>query len=198
MLWIPDTAGGATNGSPLTEDDERLIARKASQLVAKKWFPESDREDIEQDLRLRLWRSLAKYDPSKGPRSIYCAVVVKRRTVSLIEGMRAAKRRTLAKSRCSHGTDEDRKSALDLADASARTAHQGCRSRGDHEQLELRTDLATVLNTLDATERRLAEQLKEQSIPKAAKKVGMPTTSARRTIRTMRLRFEQADLRDYL
>ncbi len=45
---------------------EQVIKAKAKQLVGRYGFTESDREDIEQELRLRILRRLQDYDPERG------------------------------------------------------------------------------------------------------------------------------------
>ena len=86
--------------SPSSEGDEpiidqftaRLIRRKAHQLVGRAGFTRSDREDIEQELRLKILKHFSSYDPQQGHRHAFVTAVVERHAANLLRNKQAEKR----------------------------------------------------------------------------------------------------------
>ena len=74
------------------EYGEWLIRHKARQLVGREGFTESDREDLEQELRTDLLLRLPKYDAERASRKTYIARLVDHKVATIIEARRAAKR----------------------------------------------------------------------------------------------------------
>jgi len=70
----------------------RCIRRKAAWMAARPGFTRFDREDIEQELALRLWQSLGNFDPTKGNSGAFIATVLRRVGNSLLR-RRCSRRR---------------------------------------------------------------------------------------------------------
>jgi RNA polymerase sigma factor (sigma-70 family) len=70
----------------------RLIRRKARQLCRRRGFTPGDRQDIEQELVLRVLQRLSKYDPARTRPESFVACIVEREAVSILRGRRAEKR----------------------------------------------------------------------------------------------------------
>ena len=70
----------------------RLIRRKARQLVGRAGFTRSDRDDIEQELALKLLKQLSAFDPGEAHWHVFVTTVVERYAASLLRDKRAEKR----------------------------------------------------------------------------------------------------------
>ncbi|MCX7701853.1 MAG: hypothetical protein N2039_13325, partial [Gemmataceae bacterium] len=55
-----------------------LIRRKVRQLVGRDGFTAQDRDDLEQELRLRLLQNLSQFDPDQAHRNVFVTSVVER------------------------------------------------------------------------------------------------------------------------
>jgi len=82
---------------PATSD---LIRSKARRLCGRSGFTQSDREDIEQELRLHLWRKAAMYDPAITSWEKFASFILDKRGVSLLRE-RAAEKRSRRREECS-------------------------------------------------------------------------------------------------
>jgi RNA polymerase sigma-70 factor (ECF subfamily) len=196
--------------SPSSEGDEpiidqftaRLIRRKARQLVGRAGFSRSDREDIEQELRLKLVKHFSSYDSGQGHRHAFVTAVVERHAANLLRDKQAEKRdhRRVRSLNVVIADDED-EGPVELGDTISRReldARLG-RSTGDqHHLAELVLDTAEVIAGLTPELRKLAERLKTDSVSRVARDLRVPRTTLNGRIRELRQRFERAGLRDYL
>lgn len=71
--------------NPITKFAAQLIRRKARELVARSGFSPSDRDDIEQELRLILLRRLDKFDPSVAHYNAFVTTVIERYSATILE-----------------------------------------------------------------------------------------------------------------
>ena len=71
----------------------RFIGYKAGRLIGRAGFKPSDREDLEQDLKLHLVRRFDKFDPHVGHWNAFVVTVVSRYVLTLIVQRRRSKRR---------------------------------------------------------------------------------------------------------
>src|SRR5262249_11136503 len=69
-----------------------LIRRQARQLVGRAGFHEQEREDIEQELFVRLWQRRLVIDPSRGLSHALLTTVVNNAIADLLRRRRAARR----------------------------------------------------------------------------------------------------------
>ncbi|GIW55530.1 MAG: hypothetical protein KatS3mg082_1934 [Nitrospiraceae bacterium] len=164
-----------------------IIRRKIKQLVGRAGFSRQDREDLEQELLLRLLQSLHLFDPAQAHRNVFVTTVIER-AVAMILRERLARKRN-------GGTVQ----SLDHAHEKARDATEPADPRRSHEdQINLATDLAEVLAKLPDDLRALAERLKRQSLSQAARDLGVPRSTLQRQVQRLRQCFEDAGLRIYL
>ena len=70
------------------------IHRKARQLIGKAGLKPSDREDIEQELTLRLWQSLNGFDATLGASAAFVGTVLNRAANSVLRLRNSGKRGT--------------------------------------------------------------------------------------------------------
>ena len=86
--------------NPIDEYVETMIRKKARQLVHSPGFSLSDREDIEQDLRLHLLLKLPHFDPAKASRATFANRIIESKAKDLIR-YRTADMRDPAREQCS-------------------------------------------------------------------------------------------------
>ena len=179
-----------------------LIRFKARRLVGKAGFTASDREDIEQELRLDLLRRLPKYNPKRAQRNTFIARVVEHRLASLIEAQKAGIR-DYRRCRCSlnecfedaDGRSVERVDTFDQEDYLLRT---GAQSRPSEELNRLAIDVAAVLETLPPELRELCRRLKAETVTEISRDTGVPRGTIYESIKKLRGIFEDAGLRNYL
>ena len=163
-----------------------IICRKVKQLVGRAGFSRQDREDLEQELILRLLQSLHLFDPDQAHQNVFVTTVVER-AVAMIVRERLAKKRN-------GGTVQ----SLDHAHEKAGDSTEPVDPRRSHEeQIDLATDLAEVLAKLPNDLRAQAERLKRQSLSQAARDLGVPRSTLQRQVQRLRQCFEDAGLRIY-
>jgi len=178
-----------------------VIRRKARQLVGRTGFTAQDREDIEQDLALRLLESLRSYDPAQGHRNAFVTAVVDRAAAKILRDRRTKKRNgghVRSLDTLLRALDWDKDEYDDVAHSFEESALVDRLPCGAEERIDLREDLAAVLARLPAELRDLAERLKTQSLSEAARELGVPRTTLQRRVAQLRQHFEEAGLRDYL
>lgn len=179
---------------------ERLIRHKARQLVGRYGFTLSDREDIEQELRLHLLQCMQRFDPNLGGCNTYISRVINRKIVSMLRH-RLAEQREYHRVSCSlsesvvgeGGCHIERSQTLDK-DVDARLAD----GRSHVEDADLALDLQATLAKLSPELRRTCEVLMTLPIGEAAQALGI----SRFTLRARRLKLRQIlsahELQDYL
>jgi RNA polymerase sigma-70 factor (ECF subfamily) len=155
-----------------------IIRRKIKQLVGRAGFTRQDREDLEQELMLRLLQSLHRFDPDQGHQNVFVTTVIER-AFAMIVRERLAKKRDGGVVR---SLDDEPVDSLP----------------SDQEAFDLASDLADILARLPDDLRALAERLKSQSVSQAARDLGVPRTTLQRQVQRLRQIFEDAGLRIYL
>jgi RNA polymerase sigma factor (sigma-70 family) len=165
-----------------------LIRRKAQQLVGYSAFRAEAVEDIEQELTLRLLRSLHRFDAEKAHVNVWTTAVVDRQAALLLRKRRAKKR------------DAGAIRSLDAPTADGEPTEVRCHRGTDRdvEQFALRNDVAEVLAQMPAEDRDLAERLMEKTVPEVARDLNVPRSTLQRNVERLRRRFEDASMRDYL
>ena len=179
-----------------------FIKYKARKLVGKAGFTASDREDIEQELRLDLLRRLPKYNPKRAQLNTFIARVVEHRLASLIEAQKADIR-DYRRCRCSlnecfedaDGRSVERLETFDQEDYLVRT---GAQSRPSEELNRLTIDVAAVLETLPPELRELCRRLKAETVTEISRDTGVPRGTIYESIKKLREIFKNASLRNYL
>ena len=89
---------GPTSGDQVSRDNfinsfaARLIRRKARELSSRPGFSSSDRDEIEQQLRLILLKRLDKFDPAVAHYNAFVTTVVERYSATILEHRRAESR----------------------------------------------------------------------------------------------------------
>jgi RNA polymerase sigma-70 factor (ECF subfamily) len=164
-----------------------IIRRKVRQLVGRAGFTKQDREDLYQELVLRLLQSLELFDPDQSHPNVFITTVIERAVAMILRERRAKKRDGGVMSSLHHGQTKEGNAAEPI---DPRPSAQ--------DGFDLASDLAEVLARLPDDLRALAERLKSQSVSQAARDLGMPRTTLQRQVQRLRQCFEDAGLRIYL
>jgi len=163
-----------------------IIRRKARQMIGRAGIKEQDRDDLVQELMLRLLRSLRLFDAAQADRKSFVTAVVERNAAKILRDRRAKKRdggRVESLDALLENLDEE---PTDLA-------------VDDHaaEQADLAIDVADLLTRLPARLRDLAERLRRQTLSQAAREMGVARSTLQRRVVRLRRHFEDAGLRNY-
>jgi RNA polymerase sigma-70 factor (ECF subfamily) len=164
-----------------------IVRRKARLLVGRAGFTAQDVRDLEQELLLRLLKSLPRFDPEQAHVNVFVTTVVERSVAMLLRERRAKKRAAAVRSLDALAADGGPAEPPDHRDGGR-----------DAERSDLAYDLAEVLSALPAGLRDLAERLKERTVSQAARDLNVPRTTLLRQVERLRRCFEDAGLRIYL
>ena len=200
-LSHPAGSSPSTDGELILDGfTTRLIRRKARQVVRRAGFSRSDRDDIEQELRLKLVKDLASYDPDQGHRHAFVVTVVERCVANLLRNRAAEKRGC----RCTCSLDvvieDGEEGPTELGETIGDRQYNARRvrwPRDAHELIELTADIEKVLADLPPELRELAEALKSESISAIARRTSTPRTTLYQRVRQLRRRFVEANSRDF-
>lgn len=181
---------------------ERLIRRKARQLVHRVGYTKSDQPDIEQELRLHLWKKAARFDPTRSHWNAFATIVVERHVARLIE-----KGRTQKRGRCLNIVSlqtlvEDADGLVVRLDqmigADEQAARTGQHPVADARDVDLRDDVSAVLDSLTPELRNVCAQLMRESQTAVAERLGIPRSTLRYWLRVVRERFIAAGFDEFL
>lgn len=192
------------SSAPLPDLDEvaaRLIRLKARRLVGKAGFTRSDQDDLEQELTLKLLKHRAAFDPRQSHWHAFVTAVVERHAATLLRNKQVEKRDHKRVTSLHVVVEDPLNGPGALADTIGRRerdARLGLSSRSDIELLDLRHDVAAVLESLPPRWREVCERLKHDSISQVARDLGVPRTTLSYLVRRLRKHFETAGLKDYL
>lgn len=177
------------------------VRKRALQLVGSHGFRESDREEIEQRLFLKLAKRLHKADPHDPKWKAYVATTVSHCIASMIRDNRAEKRdhRKSCSIYAVVGTDED--GPIELSDTIGpreANARLGTTPRSDAALAELGMDVADVMARLPDELRDLCVRLQRDSVSQIARDMGVPRTTVSTAVARLRDYFEKAGMRRHL
>ena len=178
-----------------------IIGRKIKQLIGRAGFTKQDREDLEQDLFVRVLQSLPRFNPNVAHRNKFITTVVERDVVSVLRNKQAAKRdhrRISSLNVMIKITDEGPTELAQTIGDRELDARLGRERRSDEEQTQLAIDMADTIASLPEFWQTLLELRKTCTMQEAADNMGVPRTTLNDWVRRMRQRFEEAGMRDYL
>jgi RNA polymerase sigma-70 factor, ECF subfamily len=178
-----------------------IIHRKVKQLIGRAGFTKQDHEDIEQELLLRVLQSLPSFNPHQAHYNVFITTVVERYVANVLRNKQAKKRdyrRISSLNVMIADSDGDPTELSETIGQQELDARRGRHSRSDAEHAQLQQDIADVIASLPEDMRDLAERLKTQNVSEIARGLGIPRTTLHESVRRLRLRFEQAGLKEYL
>jgi RNA polymerase sigma-70 factor (ECF subfamily) len=178
-----------------------IIRRKAKQLVGRTGFTEHDREDIQQDLLVRILQGLRRFDPSRGHRNRFITTVAERYVANILRNKQAQKRdhRRVSSLNQTVETTSGKPVRLERAISDReRNSHLYRHQRSDEELAQLALDMAEVIASLPESWQMLLKLRKTRTMAKIASELGVPRTTLNDQMRRIRQRFEDAGMREYL
>lgn len=180
---------------------KQLIQCKARQLVGQAGLSSSDVDDLKQEMWADLLRRFSWFESDRANVKTFMARVVSHRVSAILRhrsGMGRDYRRDAGS--LSEPTEDSDGRTVEWAQMITEDAHDfrtGADTRCDQEQLEMVTDIETVLVSLPEPLRELCVLLKTESMSAAARKLGISRRAARARLAEIRERFEAAGLSDY-
>jgi RNA polymerase sigma-70 factor (ECF subfamily) len=197
--------GSGENGSPektILKFAADLIRRKAWELASRPGFCPTDRDDIEQELRLILLRRLEKFDPAVAHYNAFVTMVIERHAATILEH-RAAKSRSHR--RCggslSRSVNDGEGNQVEFGATLAEEVHSrrtGVRFRSLEERRELQNDVDALIASLPRELADICRRLKQDTISGVARDLGMSRSKLTEWIQRVRQRFEKWEMREYL
>lgn len=181
---------------------EGYIKKSVRQLIGKFGITETDIEDVEQKLFLKLAKHLPSDNPDAPQWKAFVATTVKRCIANMVRDTRAEKRdhRRVRSIHVVICVDDD--GPVELADVIGdhEVPVRRLRSRRNSQELaSLRMDLDDLTAELrDARHREFMQRLKHDSISQVARDMDLPPTTLGSWLRKLRQKFEDTGLRDYL
>lgn len=173
----------------------RLIRFKARQLARRPGFTQSDRVDIEQELRADLLERLPRFDESKARLNTFISRIIERKVISIVR-YRTAEKRSPDREECSLN-DEVRDADGRLVDRHQTTPEAASVWQRLHD---LTRDVSDLRGRLESDlHRRVMDALgRGGTINSVANELGIPRRAVQRCIAKLREVFEDAGLREYL
>jgi DNA-directed RNA polymerase specialized sigma24 family protein len=164
---------GRSPGIPVSPDRFRALAFHR---LTRAGIPRSDREDVLQDLRLRLLRAERRFDARRGTPEIFVAVLLAR---------------VIADRRRSRGRRQ-RWCPIDSSFAIETLVDH----RNNIEAVDLAMEVAMVIVTLPEPLRNTAHQLKVATKAEAARNLGVSRNTLRTRVRELRTALEKYRFRN--
>ncbi len=171
----------------------RRIRHRAFQVSCCRGFSESDRDDLEQDLRIAIMQSLHMFDPSRGHWNVFVFTIVEREILDrftpgqIRERTRAMETDSL--STLVAGPDQEETSLAQLVLPEDLSRLNGQPHRHHTATTDLTEDVAVVIDHLPPEQATLAMQLMELSPSELARELKVPRSTLRDAIKELRESF---------
>lgn len=177
------------------------VRKRARQLVGKHGFRESDRDEIEQRLLLKLAKRLHKARSDDPRWKAYLKTAVSHGIASMIRDSQAEKRdhRRSCSIHTVVGKDDD--GPIELSDTIGpreANARLGIAPRSDVALVELGMDITDIMAQLPEDLRDLCVRLQRCSVSQIARDLGVPRTTVSAAVGRLRAHFEKAGMRRHL
>lgn len=185
----------------LDPDIQFLIRAKARQLARGIGFGRCDREDLAQELTLRLLQRVKAYDPAKASFYCFALVVLDRVGKTLIEARAAACRdssSTISLQTIVPDPEDDFVPMAALVNTDERSNRTGRFTDSEIDVCDLSLDVQSALANLPAKLRRLASRLVTASRAEIRRRTGESETRQREQFVRLREALKHAGLRIYL
>jgi RNA polymerase sigma factor (sigma-70 family) len=180
---------------PFGKFTQRLVRRKACRLIRCRGFSVADREDIEQELLIKVWEASRKFDPQVSCPEAFIVTVVERAAATLARAQKAVKRgRHWARHPfdTTHVDSDDGKSGADGVQ------HGPTVAPAREIDFDLANDLADILSDLPDELREVAAQLGDGSKRAAAKRLHISRRVLDQRISALRAHLVAAGLTEFL
>ncbi len=190
--------GIPTDYPGLTPEMVKLIKSRAYTLSSSYGHTPEDREDLEQEMALRLLTALPKYDPARSSLATFANRVIESWNKMLVRERRAACRDYTAVD-CSlddprYEEDGERSTLGDVIGEDDVSTLAGRAALGRIEAIELKVAVETVIATLPPVHRELCLALMHQTVGQVSASSGIPRTTIASRVKLIRRVFEDAGL----
>jgi len=159
---------------------EPLIRKTASDLIGWYRLTESDREEIEQFLRMRIVQAWPKFNPKRSQPQTYADRIIKSSVPSFIRDRTRMKRNPVRV----QGTIEHCK-------------YEPTTDRHHQDQIDLALDMSLHLSLFAPSDRQLAFLILDYGLEGAIRRTGMRPDQARAALRRMRQVWEECGMDAY-
>ena len=168
----------------------RFIRHKCRQLVGQLGLTRSDRDDLEQDMRMALIERFEQFDSAVAHWNVFVTTIVEHAVVAILEHRGAEKRGHGLGIATLHTLVNDGEGGYtELAQCvldDERSNMTGFVPRDPQEVFELSEDLSTVLDRLPPDLREMCERLKTMSITELAREMDVPRRTLRDRLESVR------------
>ncbi len=180
----------------------RHIARRARQLIGKARLTLSDIDDIEQHLRLELWKRMDRFDPDRSPWEAFVTAIVDRCVATFLKKRRAQKQQESHPMAYLSAPVPGEDHELTELGRMVRPDQQDFlvpRSLNDHQEGRCcEQDVAAVIAALPPELKTICELLPTMSQAKIGRTLQLPHSTVRDRIRRIREIFHAENLDEYL
>lgn len=164
-------------------------------------YSPSDREDLEQEMILKLLEGRRHFDPQRAQWVTFAARIVEAHACDLLRRRSAEKRDDREVDSLHEMVLIDEGELVEMIQTighESRAAHRGYVSRTEEELHQLHLDLEEVLEALPADLCHLAQQLKQSSLAQIAREMGVTRGTLRGQLKRLRQYFHREDFQQYL
>jgi hypothetical protein len=182
-----------SNDWTLNPDIDNLVRDKARKLSLSAGFNRSDQPDIEQRLRLHLWRKSLKYDPARSKQTTWAKRLIENKARSIVRKTEAKKctyrRNVVSLNEVVVDHEGGVTQLANLLDVSAGRRHTGQQIRSAIEVADLKMDLADANRDLPWPLKKLAAVLSHVTEFPAGQVLGMSRRKTARHLEAIRQRY---------
>jgi RNA polymerase sigma-70 factor (ECF subfamily) len=188
-----------TSTGQLDQFTKSLIRRKAHQLIGLTGLKKHDRQDLEQDMYLRVLRAAPSFNAETGHWNVFVTAVIDRYAANILRNRSNARRddrfvESLNATCIVNGQTTDLSQTIgdrNLAARLGRDVHDETRDA------DRRMDVATAMQLLSPELQNLAQRLASSCIAEVARELGVPRTSLYRARGELRAHFEKCGIENY-
>ena len=190
--------GGAPSPEILNDYAKRLIRIKARQLIGRAGLRACDREDIEQELTLRLLEQAQRFDPARGSLHTFVARVLDSAAAMLLRHRRRLKRaagyRAASLEAAGDRGDTEPHCLRDVLSEADLRRHTGTPPSDALDGLERTEALDHVLRRMPPRLRDVCRRLAASNASAVARQMGISRRQLRKLVAEVRRYFEDAGL----
>ncbi|MGE3808678.1 MAG: sigma-70 family RNA polymerase sigma factor [Gemmataceae bacterium] len=188
----------STDSKPTLDDFAiKIINRTARQVSRKVGLRCWDRDDIAQELTVRLLQRMPKFDPQRGHWRAFVTAVVDRQAKSLLRDYRRKKRDDRNFVSLSELVDDGEGGLVELGDTicdGEQLNYRGCQHKEERDEFEASHDVNSLTDILPSTLRDICERLQQDSPAQVARDLGMSRYEMKVALRELRDFAESAGL----
>lgn len=175
----------------------KLIKRTARQVARKVGLRCWDRDDVSQELTVRLLEAMPRFDPERGHWRAFVTAVVDRQAAGLMREYLAQKRHQRSMVSLSELVDDGEGHLVELGETicdGEQLKYRGRQHKEEQDAFELEHDVQSLTEVLPSALRDIYERLQHDSPAQVARDLGMSKVEMRAALRELREHVEDAGL----